>query len=98
VPRIAITGHINLTPDSVPLVYKAINGALALYVADELTGISYIARGADSVFARLVTHPLSYGMGRVAWTRVVRGPSSNMRDRAVCRSKSCGPRGWPACR
>ena len=53
-PRIAITGHMNLTPDSVPLVYQAITGALALYAADELTGISCIARGADSIFAQVV--------------------------------------------
>ncbi len=53
-PRIAVTGHMNLTADSVPLVYKAITGALALYSADELTGISCIARGADSVFAQAV--------------------------------------------
>jgi hypothetical protein len=54
VPRIAIAGHMNLTPDSVPLVYQAITGALALYAADELTGISCIARGADSIFAHAV--------------------------------------------
>jgi hypothetical protein len=54
VPRIAITGHMNLTADSVPLVYQAIIGALALYAADELTGISCLARGADSVFAQAV--------------------------------------------
>jgi hypothetical protein len=54
VPRIAITGHMNLTADSVPLVYQAIIGALALYTAHELTGISCLARGADSVFAQAV--------------------------------------------
>ncbi|MGH3974791.1 MAG: hypothetical protein ACRDS9_15890, partial [Pseudonocardiaceae bacterium] len=40
--------------DSVPLVYKAIIGALALYASEGLTGISCIARGADSVFAQAV--------------------------------------------
>jgi hypothetical protein len=54
VPRIAITGHMNLTADSVPLVYQAITGALAFYTAHELTGISCLARGADSVFAQAV--------------------------------------------
>jgi hypothetical protein len=54
VPRIAITGHMNLTADTVPLIYKAITGALALYAADELTGISCLARGADSVFAQAI--------------------------------------------
>lgn len=53
-PRIAITGHMNLTVDSVPLVYEAITDALAPYAGDELTGISCIARGADSVFAQAV--------------------------------------------
>lgn len=45
---------MNLTADSVPLVYQAITGALALYTAHELTGISCLARGADSVFAQAV--------------------------------------------
>lgn len=53
-PRIAITGHMNLTADSVPLVYQAITGALASYASHELTGISCIARGADSIFAQAV--------------------------------------------
>ncbi len=53
-PRIAITGHTNLTADSVPLVYKAVTGALAPYAGHELTGISCIARGADSIFAQAV--------------------------------------------
>lgn len=52
--RIAITGHMNLTADSVPLVYEAITDALAAYAGDELTGISCVARGADSVFAQAV--------------------------------------------
>lgn len=53
-PRIAITGHMNLTTDTVSLIYKAITGALALYAAHELTGISCLARGADSVFAQAI--------------------------------------------
>ena len=53
-PRIAITGHMNLTVDSVPLVRKAITDALTPYTSDELTGISCIARGADSIFAQAV--------------------------------------------
>jgi hypothetical protein len=54
VPRIAITGHMNLTVDSVPLVRKAIIDALAPYTSNELIGISCIARGADSIFAQAV--------------------------------------------
>ena len=53
-PRIAVTGHMNLTPDSVPVVYQAIADALASYASNELIGISCIARGADSVFAQVV--------------------------------------------
>ncbi len=53
-PRIAITGHMNLTADSVPLVYKAIADILTTYAGDKLTGISCIARGADSIFAQAV--------------------------------------------
>jgi len=45
---------MNLTADSVPLVYQAITGALASYASHELTGISCIARGADSIFAQAV--------------------------------------------
>ncbi len=53
-PRIAITGHMNLTAGSVVLVRKAITDALTPYESDNLTGISCIARGADSVFAQAV--------------------------------------------
>ena len=53
-PRIAVTGHMNLTAGSISLIYKAITDALARYAVDELTGISCIARGADSIFAQAV--------------------------------------------
>lgn len=45
---------MNLTADSMVRVYDAIADALAAYAGDELTGISCIARGADSVFAQAV--------------------------------------------
>lgn len=53
--RIGVTGHMNLTADSVPLVYTEI----ARLLSDsgdpaELIGVSCIARGADSVFAQAV--------------------------------------------
>lgn len=51
-PRFGITGHMNLTPDSVPLVYNAIAEALVPYKGDDLIGVSCIARGADSIFAQ----------------------------------------------
>src|SRR5689334_11155997 len=45
---------MNLMPDSVPLVYKAITDLLTPVATDELIGISCIARGADSAFAQAV--------------------------------------------
>jgi len=47
-------GHVNLTPASEPLLYQAITDALTPYVDAGLTGISCIAQGADSIFARVV--------------------------------------------
>jgi hypothetical protein len=52
--RIAVTGHMNLTAGSVALVREAITDALIRYASDGLTGISCVARGADSVFAQAV--------------------------------------------
>jgi hypothetical protein len=45
---------MNLTAESVPLVYKAIADVLDPYAGNELTGVSCIARGADSIFAQAV--------------------------------------------
>lgn len=53
-PRISVTGHMNLTPASTPPVYDAIVEALTPYDPSELVGISCIARGADSIFAQAV--------------------------------------------
>lgn len=53
-PRLGITGHMNLTPESVPVVYSALAKALTQYRSDDLIGISCIARGADSIFAQAV--------------------------------------------
>jgi hypothetical protein len=54
-PRIAITGHMNVTSASVPLIYAAVTKALAIHAQQgELVGVSCIARGADSIFARAV--------------------------------------------
>ena len=52
--RIGVTGHMNLTPPTVPLVREAIRKALAPYVPEGLTGVSCIAVGADSIFAEVV--------------------------------------------
>ncbi len=53
-PRFGITGHVYLTPPSEPLVYQAIRDALRPYAGTDLVGISCIAQGADSIFARVV--------------------------------------------
>ncbi len=51
--RIGITGHSNLTPESVPLVAAELRKVLSEF-AEPLVGVSCLARGADQVFARVV--------------------------------------------
>ena len=51
--KIGITGHSNLTPESVPLVAVELRKVLSEYGAP-LIGVSCLARGADQVFARVV--------------------------------------------
>ncbi|MEU2772098.1 hypothetical protein ABZ646_04035 [Streptomyces sp. NPDC007162] len=50
---IAVTGHMDLTEDSIPLVRTALDDLLKQY-ADDLVGVSCIAKGADSLFAEAV--------------------------------------------
>lgn len=50
--RIGVTGHMNITPDTATLLYEECRRRLAEY--PDVTGISCIARGADSVFAQAV--------------------------------------------
>ncbi len=52
--RIGITGHSNLTDDTVPLVADGIREAVAEYAGSELVGVTCLARGADQIFARVV--------------------------------------------
>jgi hypothetical protein len=51
--RIGITGHSNLTPDTVPSVAEALREVLAR-AGQPLVGLTCLARGADQVFARVV--------------------------------------------
>ncbi|MFD4795498.1 hypothetical protein KZO11_19740 [Streptomyces anulatus] len=51
---LAVTGHMDLTDESVPLVRAALRELLAEYSQD-LTGVSCIAAGADSLFAEEVS-------------------------------------------
>ncbi|MEV0640868.1 hypothetical protein AB0I77_39275 [Streptomyces sp. NPDC050619] len=52
---IAVTGHMDLTEDSIPLVRTALDNLLKQYADDRrLVGVSCIAKGADSLFAEAV--------------------------------------------
>ncbi|MBW1597501.1 hypothetical protein [Streptomyces sp. JJ38] len=72
---LAVTGHMDLTDDTVPLVRRALRKILAEYRGGELVGISCIAKGSDSLFAEAV---LEAG-GRL----VVVIPSQDYRERKV---------------
>lgn len=50
---IAVTGHMDLTDSSVPLVRDALREQLKPY-AGNLIGVSCIAKGSDSLFAEVV--------------------------------------------
>jgi hypothetical protein len=54
VTTLAVTGHMDLTEESVPLVRSALRHLLESY-RDDLTGVSCIAAGPDSLFAEEVT-------------------------------------------
>ncbi|WP_228002116.1 hypothetical protein [Nocardia australiensis] len=71
--RVAVTGHMNITAETEGLVYSEIAKRLA--GQPDLVGVSCIARGADSVFARVV---LDLG-GRLE----VILPTSNYREQKV---------------
>ncbi|MFI1015301.1 hypothetical protein [Streptomyces sp. NPDC020965] len=73
-PTLAVTGHMDLTDDSVPLVRAALRELLAAYGSD-LTGVSCIAAGADSLFAQEVS--------AVGGRLVVVIPSRDYRQRKV---------------
>ncbi|KAK1180663.1 hypothetical protein B7755_022470 [Streptomyces sp. NBS 14/10] len=72
---IAVTGHMDLTEDSVPLVRGELDKLLAAYEPSNLVGMSCIARGSDSLFADAV---LAVG-GRL----VVVVPSRDYREAKV---------------
>ncbi|MFD8382544.1 hypothetical protein ACFV2X_29235 [Streptomyces sp. NPDC059679] len=72
---IAVTGHMDITEDSVPLVRGELARVLAAYDPSTLVGVSCIARGSDSLFADAV---LAVG-GRL----VVVVPSRDYREAKV---------------
>jgi hypothetical protein len=55
VTTIAVTGHLDLTDGTVPLVRAALDTLLRPYAADgRLVGVSCVAKGADTLFAEAV--------------------------------------------
>ncbi|HVB43899.1 MAG TPA: hypothetical protein VNF47_14520 [Streptosporangiaceae bacterium] len=52
--RIAVTGHMDLTPATTTLVDAALRDLLADYQSADLTGVTCLARGADQIFARAI--------------------------------------------
>ena len=53
-PHIGITGHMNLSRDSAPLVAEALRDVLQDCNEGEVVGISCLAQGSDQIFARVV--------------------------------------------
>ncbi|MFJ9871014.1 hypothetical protein [Streptomyces sp. NPDC101165] len=52
---IAVTGHMDLTEHSVPLIRTALSNLLGQYAGNgDLVGVSCIAEGADSLFAEAI--------------------------------------------
>lgn len=51
---IAVTGHMDITKNSVPLVRGELDKILAAYDPSNLVGVSCIAKGSDSLFADAV--------------------------------------------
>lgn len=53
-PRIGIVGHSSLSESTARLVASALRVTLSVHPADELVGLTCLARGADQIFARVV--------------------------------------------
>ncbi|GLV73229.1 hypothetical protein [Streptomyces hygroscopicus] len=51
---IAVTGHMDITDASVPLVREELDKIVAAYEPSSLVGVSCIAKGSDSLFADAV--------------------------------------------
>jgi len=73
-PRIGVTGHMDLTPSTQALVDAAIRELLTKE-HDGLTGITCLARGADQIFARAVLD--------LGGALIVVLPSPNYREQKV---------------
>lgn len=53
-PRIGITGHSSLSDDTARRVADELHTLLAARPAEELVGVTCLARGADQIFARVM--------------------------------------------
>jgi hypothetical protein len=53
-PRIGITGHCKVSPETLDLVRRALRDALSAYPGRDLTGLTCLAEGADQTFAQVV--------------------------------------------
>lgn len=73
-PRIAVTGHMDLTPPTETLVDAAIRELLA-EEQNGLIGITCLARGADQIFARAIVD--------LGGALIVVLPSPNYREQKV---------------
>ena len=74
-PRIAVTGHMNLDAPTTEAVRAEIATALREHSVSELTGLSCIAKGADSIFAEELV--------QLGGTLEVYVPSTDYRDEKV---------------
>ncbi|WP_327392914.1 hypothetical protein OG533_26700 [Streptomyces sp. NBC_01186] len=72
---LAVTGHMDLTDETVPLVQAALDGLLDGYAPTDLVGVSCIAKGSDTLFAEAIVET----GGRL----VVVPPSRDYRDAKV---------------
>lgn len=52
--RVGVTGHMNLSEQTVPLIAEAVRDYLCTLDTASLVGVSCLARGSDSVFAEVV--------------------------------------------
>ncbi|MFF7648436.1 hypothetical protein ACFZCY_00960 [Streptomyces sp. NPDC007983] len=51
---LSVTGHMDLTDESLPLVRAELDKVLAAYEPSGLVGVSCIAKGSDSLFAEAI--------------------------------------------
>ncbi len=75
VTTLSVTGHMDLTDETVPLVRDALRALVAQHRGEQLVGVSCIARGSDTLFAEAVLE--------AGGSLVVVIPSEDYRERKV---------------